>query len=456
MPGFYMPDPGQRHAPSFSGDPGSLERFFNEFDLYAVMANLDDSAKVAYSRRYLDDNDDYRTWSRISKIHPSDWKAFKNAIYDEYPGSRTSTFTSLSELEELIAEHRYQITTAAQLGKYQRHFTDICETLQETSMLSKCEAARHFLSTFPDDMQATIDPILRTLAPEKSRHEEYDLNDIYRAVLHTYNGGSTLSTQDNRITAPAPAEIQRNVSIANSSVPAATSAAQTPTDTRPTESASTTADTATAKQTRNLGSHPAVDIQDLGTTQPTTTTTRLSTIPEPREQLEAIPSVNSCAAQYGSPPRPVPFDKNHSDNEATTESIYELDANSLPPPAPEPPDSEEKSNDDEATIPAPHKLDGTLSLSRTTPAPHTTTAVAQLDEALGIPRRVYLRRPREGIGTQHEELSPSISQGDRRQRHQFSSLRLTRPHARRYSRQRLWLHKRRLPEVTHPTHDDNS
>ncbi|KAF9486861.1 hypothetical protein BDN71DRAFT_804057 [Pleurotus eryngii] len=160
MSGFYMPDPGQSHAPLFSGDPGSLERFFDEFERYAVTANLDDSTKVTYSRRYLDDNDDYRTWSRIAKIHPNDWKAFKNAVYDEYPGSRTSEFTSLSELEELIAEYRNQITTAAQLGKYRRRFTDICETLQETSVLSKREAIHQFLSAFPDDMQATIDPIL--------------------------------------------------------------------------------------------------------------------------------------------------------------------------------------------------------------------------------------------------------------------------------------------------------
>ncbi|KAF7432513.1 hypothetical protein PC9H_004454 [Pleurotus ostreatus] len=438
MSTFYMPEPGQRHAPSFSGDPGSLERFFDEFKLYAVTANLDGSTK--------------------NMVHPNDWKAFKNAIYDEYPGSRISEFTSLSELEELITQYRNQITTAAQLGKYRRRFTDICKTLQETSTLSECEVIQQFLSAFPDDMQATIDPILRILAPEKPRHEVYDLDTIYHAVLHTYNGRSTFSTQDNRmITAPASAEeIQCDVSITNSPVPAATSAAQSPMNTRPTESALTTADTVTAKQTRNLGSHPAVNSQDPGTTQPTTITTRLSTIPEPHEQLEAIPSVNSCAAQDRSPPRPVPSDKNHSDDEATMESNCELDTDNLPLPAPEPPDSEDKSNDDETAIPVPHKLDGTLSLPRTISAPHTTTAVARRNEALEIRHEVYRQRHREGIGTQNEELGPSISQGDRRQRHQLSSLRLARQHARRYSRRRQRLRKRCPPERTHSGYNYDS
>ncbi|KAG9219750.1 hypothetical protein CCMSSC00406_0008127 [Pleurotus cornucopiae] len=458
MSSFYMPDPGQSHAPSFSGDPGSLERFFDEFERYAFTANLDGSTKVIYSRRYLDDNDDYRTWSRIAKIHPNDWKAFKNAIYDEYPGSRTSEFTSLSELEELIAQYRNQITTAAQLGKYRRRFTDICETLQETSTLSECEAIQQFLSAFPDDMQATIDPILRILAPEKPRHEVYDLDTIYHAVLHTYNGRSTLSTQDNRmITAPASAEeIQRDVSITNSPVPAATSAAQSPMNTHPTESASTTADTATAKQTRNLGSHPAVNSQDPGTTQPTTITTRLSTIPEPREQLEAIPIVNVCATQDERLPRPVPFDENNSDYEAVTESCYELDTDNLPPPAPEPPDSEDKSNDDETAIPAPHKLDGTLSLPRTIPAPHTTTAVARRNEALEIRHEVYQRRHREGIGTPLQELNTRIANGYQRRRSQYSSLRLVQDRqirAIQYIRRRQTLRKRRPPERAQLVHE---
>lgn len=305
-------------------------------------------------------------------------------------------------------------------------------------------------------MQATIDPILRILAPDKPRHEVYDLDIIYHAVLHTYNGRSTLSTQDNRmITAPVSAEeTQHDVSITNSPVPAATSAAQSPMNTSPMESASTTADMATAKQTCSLGSRPAVNSQYLGTTQPTTTT-RLSAIPEPREQLEAIPIVNVCATQDERLPRPVPFD---SDYEAVTESCYELDTDNLPPPAPapEPPDSEDKSNDDETAIPAPHKLDGTLSLPRTIPAPHTTTAVARRNEALEIRHEVYRRRHREGIGTPLQELNTRIANGYQRRRSQYSSLRLVqdrRIRAIQHIRRRQTLRKRRPPERAQLAHE---
>ncbi|KAF9487104.1 hypothetical protein BDN71DRAFT_1514304 [Pleurotus eryngii] len=276
------------------------ERFFDEFERYAVTVNLDDPTKVTYSRKYLGDNDDYRTWSRTAKIHTNDWKAFKNAVYDEYPGSRASEFTSLSELEELIAEYRDQITTAAQLG-------------QKPARLANAKRSISSSERSPTTCRPPVEPILCTLAPEKPQHEAYDL-DI--AVLHTYNGRSTLSTQDNRrITALAPAE----------------------------------------------------EIQH--------------------------------------------------DNHA-------IDADNLPPPARIPPDSEDKVNNDETAIPVPHNLDSAPLLPRTTPAPHTTTALAPQNEALGIRREVHRRRHREGIATPLQELNTTIANGYRRQRSRYSSLRL--------------------------------
>ncbi|KAF4565720.1 hypothetical protein EYR40_002209 [Pleurotus pulmonarius] len=201
MPDFKMPDPGQHHAPSFSGDPESLERFFDEVERYAVRASIDDSAKIVYARRYVTDSE-YRTWSRLAKSHPNDWTAFKNAAYDEYPGSRPSEFADLAQLEELVEEYRNKITTIAQLGKYRRRFTDLFEILKEADILTAREAINYFLSIFPDDMHAKIDLVLLAWEPKKPLREVYTLDNVYRAILHLYEGRSTLNSL--RCTTRAP------------------------------------------------------------------------------------------------------------------------------------------------------------------------------------------------------------------------------------------------------------
>ncbi|KAF4564905.1 hypothetical protein EYR36_002848 [Pleurotus pulmonarius] len=197
-----MPDPGQRHAPSFSGDPDLLERFFDEVERYAANASLDDSAKVQYARRYVTDSE-YRTWSRLAKVYANDWTTFKNAAYDEYPGSRPSEFADLAQLEELVEEYRNKITTIAQLGKYRRRFTDLFEILKEADILTEREAIKYFLSIFPDDTHSKIDFILLAWEPKKPLREVYTIDNVYRAILHLYEGRSTLNSL--RCTTRAPA-----------------------------------------------------------------------------------------------------------------------------------------------------------------------------------------------------------------------------------------------------------
>ncbi|KAF9486864.1 hypothetical protein BDN71DRAFT_1594757 [Pleurotus eryngii] len=136
------------------------------------------------------------------------------------------------------------------------------------------------------------------------------------------------------------------------------------------------------------------------------------------------------------------------------ESGHELNADNLPPPAPVPPDSEDKSNNDEAAVPALHKLDNAPLLPRTIPAPHTA-ALAPQNEALGIRREVYGRCHRATL----QELDPKISEGHQQRRHQYSSLRLNQRriralwHLGRQQTLRAWLCKRRPPEQAQLAHE---
>ncbi|KAF9486630.1 hypothetical protein BDN71DRAFT_1341807, partial [Pleurotus eryngii] len=132
-----MPDPGKHSAPSFGGEPEYLVRFFNEVKFHAAKANLDDATKVTYACRYVKNRGDYRTWTRIAKIHADDWSTFKDTVHEQYPGSQGNESVNISELEQLIETYRNTITTTVQLGNYRRRFIDIFEILQDNDILSE-------------------------------------------------------------------------------------------------------------------------------------------------------------------------------------------------------------------------------------------------------------------------------------------------------------------------------
>ncbi|KAF7431238.1 hypothetical protein PC9H_006959 [Pleurotus ostreatus] len=182
MPEYTMPDPGQSRAPSYTGDPETLERFFDELDRHAErIPDIDDRAKVM-------------TWARIAKEHLDNWNEFKNAIYEQYPGSRDSETADLSELLQLIEEtSKIAVMTVPKLGQYQRKFTNLVVTLQESETVSTRQAVDYFLSPFPEDIIAKVDNILLAWEPKKARKEVYTLQNVYKALLFIYNGGLGLT-----------------------------------------------------------------------------------------------------------------------------------------------------------------------------------------------------------------------------------------------------------------------
>ncbi|KAF9486938.1 hypothetical protein BDN71DRAFT_770621 [Pleurotus eryngii] len=537
MSDFKMPDPGQRHAPSFSGDPESLERFFDEVERYAVRASIDDAAKVVYARRYVTDTE-YRTWSRLAKIHPNDWTAFKNTVYDEYPGSRPSEFGDLSQLEEIVEEYRNQITTIAQLGKYRRRFTDIFEILQEADILTEREAIKYFLSIFPDDTHSKIDFILLAWEPKKPQREVYTLDNVYRAILHLYEGRSTLSKGNglrsttrapavesesdagikiraavqeamaefmsqlsqqtaNASVAPAPFTTQYLIAAHTAPVPPVSSTigpVLTAKSVTPQPKNDSGLNDHLANATRLLGNdistrtrstaitqedlqhqssseHP--EIVDNRPQQPPiqlTVKELISISPDVRkelcERLQAKPVPNEATSERGPttyhepPPPQVPPDDDDDDDdddydyEAAVKALYQMDDEEPPTPP----------NDDdanyEATIDATYKVDGEEPPpSRIATSLHHATEITRQIETLEIRHEVHRRCHSEGIGIQIEELSPSVAQGYERQHHRYSSLQSP-PYCQartvRYSRRRQRLRKRRPPERTHSTHNDDS
>ncbi|KAF4596061.1 hypothetical protein EYR38_007433 [Pleurotus pulmonarius] len=545
MPDFNMPDPGQRHAPSFSGDPESLERFFDEVERYAVRASIDDSAKIVYARRYVTDSE-YRTWSRLAKSHPNDWTAFKNAAYDEYPGSRSSEFADLAQLEELVEEYRNKITTIAQVGKYRRRFTDIFEILQEADILTEREAIKYFLSIFPDDIHSKIDFILLAWEPKKPQREVYTIDNVYRAVLHLYEGRSTLSKGNSlRCTTRAPAgepesdaslqirtavqEAMAEFASQLSQHMASTSATPAPFTTqyliaahtappppvsstpsrsigpastaspatlKPTSSSGLSNEIKSANTTRLLGNDISTQTRSTANLQESVSTQDelqhrsssehheivdnrqaqqapiqltleelMSISPGIRkelcERLQAMQVPVEASSEHGTttyhepPPPQVPPDDD-DDYEAAIKALYQIDDEDPPTP----PDDDDD-NDYGTAIADVYQMD-----NNTPPPPrialllHNATAIARPSETLGMQHEVHRRRQSEGIGPQLDEVS--IPQGYEHQHHHHSRIRppsyrrtcTLRHSGQRYSRRQL--RKRRPPERSHSTHNDNS
>ncbi|KAF4587059.1 hypothetical protein EYR40_011080 [Pleurotus pulmonarius] len=411
-----MPDPGQRHAPSFSGDPDLLERFFDEVERYAANASLDDSAKVQYARRYVTDSE-YRTWSRLAKVYANDWTTFKNAAYDEYPGSRPSEFADLAQLEELVEEYRNKITTIAQLGK------STLNSLRCTTRAPAVESEPDATSKIRTAVQEAMAEFASQLSQQTASTPVAPAPTQYLITMHTAP------------TSPVSSTPSRSIGPALTASPATL---------KPTSSSGLSNEINVANETQLLGNDISIRTRSTAIPQESVSTQELqhqsnseypeivdnrqaqqapiqltleelmSISPGIRkelcERLQAMQVPVEASSEHGTttyhepPPPQVPPDDDDYDYEAAIKALYQMD-NEDPPTPPD----DDNDNDYGTAIADLYQMD-----DNTPPPPrialllHNATAIARPSETLGMQHEVHRRPHSEGIGTQLEEIDEEL------------------------------------------------
>lgn len=95
-----MPARTHHSAPKFDGDAALLSNLFREIDQLAEPCKIDEKANIQWAIRYapLKVVD---LWENQPAAKGSDWKAFKDEIFELYPGFQSGRKYNMINLEEV-------------------------------------------------------------------------------------------------------------------------------------------------------------------------------------------------------------------------------------------------------------------------------------------------------------------------------------------------------------------
>jgi hypothetical protein len=129
-----MPTRGHSTAPTFDGNPLNLSRFFEEVEILAADAGLDDAGRIKHSLRYASLND-YELWFRLPEAKGADYAAFKKNVLVLYPGTEDDHRYTMADLDRLThTQTAYGIRSRAELGKFYREFIRITGFLLDDTL----------------------------------------------------------------------------------------------------------------------------------------------------------------------------------------------------------------------------------------------------------------------------------------------------------------------------------
>ncbi|KAH8834407.1 hypothetical protein DL96DRAFT_1457486, partial [Flagelloscypha sp. PMI_526] len=163
---YKWPERTSKHAPSFKKDAlhslqlffEDLERFFKERDVEMAKSPtnapaMTDAAKIEKTVEYLDGETrvEWREFEVYVDRAGKTWDQFKEAIYEEYPGSdpkRSRKFT-LGDMHALIGKTTSNgIYTVDELGDFTRHYFAITKKLLDKKEIGKHEVLKGFINAF--------------------------------------------------------------------------------------------------------------------------------------------------------------------------------------------------------------------------------------------------------------------------------------------------------------------
>ena len=104
-----LPVQHSRKAPHFDPTcPSTLQDYLYDYELLAEVAQLSPVEHLSKCTRYLE-RDVRMDWETLPefKATPPNWKAFKTALFRDYPDAREPEHSS-ADLDKFIEEHAHQ------------------------------------------------------------------------------------------------------------------------------------------------------------------------------------------------------------------------------------------------------------------------------------------------------------------------------------------------------------
>lgn len=182
-----MPRRGERGAPEFTGEAGSLLRYFA--DVAACCEELGVmgvAEKKKYLVRYADRLTE-ETWKSLPEYDDAtkSLEDFKKAVITLFPGVDTERKYGMGLEEEW---RRRGIKTQAELGEFHQAFVRILTFLLAKDRLLKAEVERSYLQSFGPELRKKIVDRLCIIDQEHHLDDPFATSVVYKAAGHLLFG----------------------------------------------------------------------------------------------------------------------------------------------------------------------------------------------------------------------------------------------------------------------------
>ncbi|KIK64478.1 hypothetical protein GYMLUDRAFT_983471, partial [Collybiopsis luxurians FD-317 M1] len=178
-----LPVRNECSAPKFDPDfEEQLPIFFGEFEAAAKVAAIhNDPEKMKKEVLQYVDANTMRFWRSLLtfKDNTKSWDEFKTEVLENYPDALQQTDATTADLDKVIETYRKSgISNSKELGKYHREFSVVSNSLVENGIISGVQAAKSYVSVFPESIQSHLDMRLQVQFPNKKKGEAYTLTQL--------------------------------------------------------------------------------------------------------------------------------------------------------------------------------------------------------------------------------------------------------------------------------------
>lgn len=181
-------------APKFdSTRPATLIEFFEDFEILADAAQLNDEQKIRGARRYVTglDGDLWEAQESFDSA-PYNWETFKKEVIEAYPGATSADKWTIRDLDRTCeAQRGIQVKTLAEFGVFDRQFKSIGLWLKKKGRCGDSELQRRYFGAFDDDFAIRLQHRLDIKLPDHRPDELYDIKEVQAAALHVLAGTAT-------------------------------------------------------------------------------------------------------------------------------------------------------------------------------------------------------------------------------------------------------------------------
>lgn len=188
-----MPRRNERGAPTFDGTPNQLRRFFEDVACCGEDARIEESLYIDYAVKYANEAH-AELWQAGSVFSAPDrtWAAFKDQVFQLYPGLEEDRRFAVADLENLVSEWAKKgINTREALGDYHRSFVKISMFLIQKERISKTERDRHYFRVFSGATRDHVLQGLRITVPNRHPDDPFDFEIVYKNADYVLHGTST-------------------------------------------------------------------------------------------------------------------------------------------------------------------------------------------------------------------------------------------------------------------------